>query len=277
MKYLIPGNFLDMINFVIRSSIIKLLRKIHKNTTFRDENFPNYTLLGVDKNTNRVIVGFDEYWGQKGRINNTLVTKLNDCLAGNETVLVSDTSTMSGVRYRKWIVTVKRRREKESGMMDENDLGNVMNFVSDERSKARDVEGKDIISTIRINGIYLNDGRVAIACNDEYTHKWIKQLEFGSIKGHKYMIFKEGEKLIRCCIKVLTKPGGYSPTAFKDQMVRGNPEIKIKGLVFDKSEVKDNGESSISFSVDRTSYESMRAKNFEVFFDFTKTQVKRIE
>lgn len=261
----------------MRSSIIKLLRKIHKNTTFRDENFPNYTLLGVDKNTNRVIVGFDEYWGQKGRINNTLVTKLNDCLTGDASVLVSDTSTMSGVRYRKWIVTIKRQREKESGMMNKNDLGNVMNFVSDERSKARDVEGKDIISTIRINGIYLNDGRVAIVCNDEYTHKWIKQLKFGSIKGHKYMIFKEGEKLIRCCIKVLTKPRGYSSTAFKDQMVRGNPEIKIKGLVFDKSEVKDNGESSISFSVDRTSYESMRAKNFEVFFDFTKTQVKRIE
>lgn len=245
----------------------------------REEVFPDYTLLGINKEE-KLIKSFEGYKkGEKLTISHGMITKLAQSLTKNvPSNITKELNSLVEVDRQILSVTIKFKNESKSKLkMKMDDLTKIFDFVSKERLEARDEAGKNIVGNIKIKRISLCDGRVVIECNDEYTQKWLKHVKFGSMEGHKYMIYKEWENMVYCSIKVLTKPKDYSSEEFKKQMISGNPEIKIKVIIFHNIKNEGNGESVIYFSVDKSSYENMRAKNFEIFFDCTMTQVERIE
>lgn len=256
------------------------MRVLPYKKKFREEVFPNYTLLGIDKEKKTVK-------DVKGRISNaervndelinSLVQKLpqeNVSLGlskhlpkSSNPVLIEDAEILS--------VIIKHQNESES-KLNTNDLTKIFELISKERLKAKDDNWRKIIANLKIKQIFLYDGRVVVECNDEYTLKWVKSLKFNQLVNRKYKILNQNEKKIKCCIRVLTRPKIYTAAEFKEQIISGNPEHKIKTLILHDTKKCEDGMSLIYFSVNRAAYESMRAKNFEIFFDCSMTRVQNV-
>lgn len=249
----------------IHQQILKLPKKIQSKLNFREEVFPDYTLLGIHKKK-KMFESFERYQNIEN-ISNDLITGLVNIL---KCAPSSSDATSRDISNQLCYVTIKHKNEPQSTLY-EKDLTKIFGFISDNRANATDEIEQDLMTNIKIKKIFLCNKSVVIECNDEFTQRWLSSLNLDSIESSNYKI--SNDDMIPCSIRVLTRPKFYSLNEFRNQLVRGNPEIQIKSVIFYGSKRVNNIESIMYFGIDKSAYESLRAKDFKILFDCTQTHI----